>query len=91
MPRQYKSKPGYKRMFNYAEEDVEAALKAVEIGMSQRQACKRYSIPRGTLQNRLLGRHPGKHGGKPVFSEEEERAFGAHLSMLANWGFPVDA
>ena len=59
--------------------------------MTQREASKHYGIPRGTLQNRLDGKHPGKIGGQPVFTAEEETAFAIYCSVLSEWGkFPLD-
>ena len=89
MPRVYKPKPGHKVFRNYESGALDEAVKAVEAGMSQRLAAKEFKVPRGTLQNRLQGKHPGKYGGQPVFSNEEEISFATHLSTLADWGFPV--
>ena len=45
-------------MKQYHEEDVQSALKAIEMGRSLRKASLEWGIPRATLQDRLTGTQP---------------------------------
>ena len=68
MPRNYVKK---KKFLKYSGEDLQKAVDAVESArMSRNQASKTYGIPRGTLRNKVAGRHKKSHGGQPVLSAE---------------------
>ena len=56
--------------------------------MTQREAAKKYHIPRSTLKNK--GAHVNKIGGQVTFSKEEEASFTRHCTLMCDFGFPVD-
>ena len=88
MVQHYKRKIGSRR-YNSDASAAEAAANAVRDGLSQREAALKYGISRGTIQNRLSGRHSAAVGHPTVLSAEEELIV-KHLLLMATWGFPVD-
>lgn len=68
-----KTHPGSRYLKNYAEEDVQNALKAMTTGMSLRQASREFGVPRATLQFRESEKF-NKIGfrSNPVVSKGEE-------------------
>lgn len=89
MPREYKSINGARKYGN-SEDRVQAALQEIAKGMSQREASRTFKIPRGTIQNRIAGRHVGKPGHPTVLSDVEETSLVDHVKLLGDWGFPLD-
>lgn len=91
MPRVYSRKLGAKRFKDYDEETLEKCLSEVLDGkISANRAAKKYKIPKGTLINKMHGRHIKKHGGQTVFSAAEENDFVEGLITCAKWGFPLN-
>lgn len=91
MPRVYRRKLGAKRFKDYTEETLEKCLSEVLNGkISANKAAKKYNIPKGTLINKMHGRHIKKHGGQTVFMAAEETDFVEGLVTCANWGFPLN-
>ena len=89
MPRIYKRKVG-RRYASYTADNMTAALKELAEGKSQRAVSKKYNIARGTLQNKIAGKH-GKIVGHPkVLSDVEEVTLVNHLLIMSDWGFPLD-
>jgi len=92
MPRVYQPKDGSKRLKQYSEETLELCLSDVVEGkISANKAAKKYKIPKGTLINRMHGRHIKNHGGQIVFTKNEEEEFVDVLLACAKWGFPLNA
>lgn len=60
----------------YSIENITCALNAISNGMSQREAAKKYSIPRATLYDKIKGKYrEGKGKGRdPFLSDAEERS-----------------
>ena len=61
----------------FSSEDPQSAIDDVKAGMSQREAGKKHSIPRATLQRYLLcaegeGRQKSKLGRTAIFTNDEE-------------------
>lgn len=50
---------------------------------------RRWKIPRGTIQNKLFGKHEGAVGHPTVLSQQEETQIAETINQVANWGFPV--
>ncbi len=50
---------------------------------------KVYKVSRGTMYNRLLGKHGNSCGRPTVFSKTEEKAFVQHLLLLAEFDMPI--
>lgn len=64
-----------KQQPSYSDENVKCALNAVSNGMSQREACKKFSIPRATLYDKIKGKYrEGKGKGRDPFLSNEEEA-----------------
>ena len=65
------------------------AVKAVEAGMSLRQAAKVYNVPVETTRRRVLGKVAVdcKPGPATVFSKEEENELVDYVVQMANMGF----
>ena len=49
-----------------------------------------FNTARGTLQNKIAGKHSEKPGHPTVLTEVEENSIVQHLVRLADWGFPMD-
>lgn len=85
--------PGVRRYgtkSRYTNEELERILEDIRRGIiSQREASKKYEIPRNTLRNKLTGRHTKKVGRPTVFSEEEELSFIRHTVSLSDLGIPI--
>lgn len=60
--------------FKYSEEQMERALRAVELGMPKKTAAKRFGVPRSTIADKIFGRTPRgrKIGANPVLKKKEE-------------------
>jgi len=58
--------------------------------MSIGKASKTFSIPFGTLYNRLHGLHPLKTGGQTRLSAKAEQRLAETVITLAEWKVPVD-
>ena len=70
---------------------LKKAIDEVKKGVSQREVCKMYNIPRSTLQNKLKGAHSLNPGRRTVLSADEEKSIVDHVICVANWGFPLDS
>ncbi len=67
-------------MVRYTEEQLQAALTAVENGMPKSRAAKEYQIPRKTIHDRINGATTKKQQGidRQILSDEQE-------SLLVQW------
>ena len=90
MPRDYKRKEGARKYSVTDNDTLQQAMSELNQGKSQRYVAKKYNISRGTLQNRVAGRHSTKPGHPPVLAEQEEDSIVEHLLKLSDWGFPID-
>lgn len=91
MPRVYKRKPGSRRYVDYTKEQLEECLNAIRSKrLTQREAAKKYNIPRSTIKNKLKNKTSRKHGRPTVFTTLEEMNFVAHVTALAEYGFPLE-
>ena len=83
-----------KRKYNKYEEGenkqkLEQAVHMIRLGeISRTKAAKRFSIPKGTLINKLKQLHSGKIGRPFVLTKCEEEAIVAHVLKVSEWGFP---
>lgn len=75
-------------MPKYSEESILSAIKDVKAGISQRQAAKRWKIPRTTLQERLSGRtsRAESHEFSQRLSREQESHLVRWILAQANLG-----
>ncbi|XP_062541335.1 uncharacterized protein LOC134209364 [Armigeres subalbatus] len=90
MPRKYVKTAGSKACFKYAQEDLSAAVASVESGkISIREATRGYSVPYGTVYNRIHRLGTGKHGGQTVLKDNEERDLCEVIQVAGEWGFPL--
>ncbi|CAK1603693.1 unnamed protein product [Parnassius mnemosyne] len=73
----------------YTEEDLEAAIQAIQNGMSKRAAAKVFGIPRGTLQFRLQGNFLKTRPGPPtILTNDEENTLVEWIIQSSRKGFP---
>ncbi|KAG5871036.1 hypothetical protein JTB14_010587 [Gonioctena quinquepunctata] len=74
---------------NYSKEKLEEALgKVVDGTLSIREATRQFSIPFGTMYNRLKGIHGNNLGRSIIFTHDEELAILKSAAKCADWGFP---
>lgn len=82
-----------KKMFQYSEEALEAALRDIKENKSAvRNASRTYGVPRSTIQDRLLGKFPGKQGKtgpQPILTVEGEKKIADWIVNMAKRGFPI--
>ena len=74
----------------WSKENLEAAIIAIERGISIRRAAEMYVIPRSTLHDHVSGRvelHT-KPGPSPYLSANEEEELAAFLIKCAKMGYP---
>ena len=95
MPRKYKPKPGARPYNSAPSTSVAQAIDDYKNGgLSQREVCQKYGIPRSSFQNHLKvdqgERAVKKPGGKTILSSKMEDSLVQHLIHLSNWGFPFD-
>lgn len=82
-----------KKTPGYSQTDLECALKDIrERGHGIRETCKKYNIPRSTVQDRVSGKrmdilkHPGP---EPVLGTFMEKQVVQWITKIAKCGFPV--
>jgi hypothetical protein len=89
MPSKAKAKPRPKKMSQYDLTDFNAAVQAVQGGLSVRAAVHQFNVPPPqTLQDRVRGVHRVKHGRPTVFTEEEEEMLLERVKIMAEWRYP---
>ena len=73
----------------WTNEQMVAAMKAVEDGGSVRGAAREHGVPYSTLKDRVSGRieHGTRPGPKPYLNAEEENELGQFLKNCASVGF----
>lgn len=79
--------------FQYTEEMMESALKAVREGkMSSRKAAREYAVPFSTLQYKIKRKIPEhrKMGPSTVLSTEEEDMLSRYIVANAKKRFPIN-
>lgn len=92
MVRTYKKQPGSKVVRNYTESKVNEVIRKIQSKeISQRDAAKKYNIPRTTLQRRLKGLNSKKHGGQQVIDERTEEQFKNYIITCSMFGFLLDS
>ena len=76
--------------FKYSEEQMLKAVAAVRNGISQREASKRFDVPRGTLFDKLNGRTQMKRkiGPDPYLSQTEEQQIVDWIHRCGRRGLP---
>lgn len=89
MPRTYVKKVGGRSYQNYPPENMAKAVKAVQQGMSQLAASKKFKVPRTTLLEKIHQKHPLKPGRPTVLTQEEEVLIAKTLRTVSDWGFPM--
>ena len=88
MPRKYQRIAGSRCYGDYLAETLELCLQEIrDCKITQREAAKKYEIPRSTLKNKLKNHHTGTVGRQPVFSEIEEESFVQHMIKLSDYSF----
>lgn len=89
-PVRNRRKVGSRKYQDYTPETLTEAVRHVKGGnLTQRQAAKKYGIPRSTLKNKIKGLH-GKDVGRPkVLSSTEEKILAERFVVLSDYGFPI--
>lgn len=73
----------------YAEESLIKAIEDVNDGMPKREACRKYKIPRATLQFRLSEKFTkSSHGPSPILTTNEEAILVKWIRECQRKGFP---
>ena len=75
----------------YNDEDLIEAIEAVKSKrLNQREAARRYNVPRTTLQDRVNNIRPLErtHGPKTILTPEEEATLKNYIIVLMKCGFP---
>lgn len=82
------SRPSTKRL-QWSNEQMEAAMKAVESGSGINQAARDHGVPKSTLKDRISGKvqHGQKPGPKTYLTNSEERELGTFLNECAGIGY----
>ena len=72
---QIRKKRPYQKRMKWSAEAMVSAMKAVEDSSSIASAAKSHSVPRMTLQDRMMGKvvHSTKPGASPYLNTEEEK------------------
>ena len=89
MLRFHKRRLGSRRYMDFSEENVQAAITAIQEGMLRREAEKVFGIPKTNLGQRLKG-PSNKPGQPPVFPVEEEKVIVDQIQVMCSWGFLMD-
>ena len=86
-------KPGtrqYGTKTRYSDETLKKIVDDITAGrIGQREASKKYNIPRQTIVNKLKNKHSGKVGRPTVFTELEEKIFVKHCITVSDMGIPI--
>ena len=90
MPRKYVRKAGSRTYCNYSQETIDKAVGEISSGKSIRSTSKKYSIPVGTLHNKVKTRHSKMAGGQNRLSEQCEDALVSTINLLTEWRVPLD-
>ena len=70
---------------DFFEENVQAAVTAIQEGMSRREADKVFGVPKTTLGQILKG--PSNKPGQPlVLTVEEEKVTVDRIQVMCSWG-----
>lgn len=86
----YRRALGSRRYADYTQEQLSKCLDMVNVGrLTVTEASRAFQIPRSTIYSKLTGAHRRITGHPKIFSEEEEKSFVNHLTVLADWGFPI--
>ncbi|CAH0550713.1 unnamed protein product [Brassicogethes aeneus] len=76
----------------FTDENLQKVIEAMYNGITIRKSCRRYNIPRATLQDRIKARianKPRQMGPDSYLSAENEKKVVNWIINLAKCGFPV--
>ena len=94
MPREYKPKPGARKYKKYSEEELERALQAIDIGVSYRNAVKKFKLSRSVLERhynrKKTGAYMKRQGGQLALEEDVEKHLVQRLFLCGKWRYPMD-
>lgn len=84
-----KTEAGEKYHKRYTEENLSEALKAIDNGMSKREAARIFNIPRSTLQFRKSDQFvKPRHGPATILTSDEENTLVQWIKECHQKGFP---
>lgn len=73
----------------YTQEQLEEIIDDIKHGrIGQREASRKYGIPRNTFRNKIQHHHVKSVGRQLAFSPEEEKCFVNHILALSDFGIP---
>lgn len=73
----------------YTDEQLHAAIQAVNSGESYKQVARVYGVSVGTLYNKVNGRHQGKVGKPLAIPESIEERLVVVIKFMAKWKLPL--
>lgn len=82
-----------RKLFQYEENQLREAIKAVKNETAVSTAAKTFNIPRSTLRHKIKGEVPdsfGKVGKECVLGKEVENELMQCLKISSRMGFPID-
>ena len=85
MPRFHKRRLSSRRYMDFSEENVQAAITAIQEVMSRIEAKKIFGVPKTTLGRRLKG-PSNKPGRPPVLTVEDEKVISDRIQVMCSWG-----
>ena len=88
MPRFHKRRLSSRRYMDFSEENVQAAITAIQEVMSRIEAKKVFGVPKTTLGRRLKG-PSNKPGRPPVLTVEDEKVISDRIQVMCSWGSSI--
>ena len=89
MPRKHKRKIGARSYRDYSQDQITSAVKAVNKGMTLRQAEKIFKVSMRTIKNKVDKVHMQELGKPRILTDTEEKDPVAYAKLCADWGQPM--
>ena len=90
MPCNYKRIPGSRTYHDYTDETLQKCLSLVKANkISMKAASRKYSIPYGTIRNKINGWHSKQYGGQKRLSGSFENTLVGTINELTEWKVPL--
>ena len=88
MPRNYKRTPGFRTYHDCTDETLQKCLSLVKANkISMKAASRKYSIPYGTIRNKINGWHSKQYGGQKQLSGSFENTLKTLKFMTPFYGW----
>ena len=90
MPHNYKQTPGSRTYHNYMNETLQKCLSQVKANkILMKAASRKYSIPYGTIRNKINRWHNKQYGGQKRLSGSFENTLVGTSDELTEWKVPL--